>query len=89
MQSAFLHMALVRPERQTCVIWGRGCLDRVPELYQRQTAVGLPGAPTVSKQGPGSLCLVNPLALGVMVNCAWVILRQNTMDLHQASGSRK
>lgn len=40
-------------------------------------------------QGPDSLCLVKPLALGLIINCACMILRKYIMDLHQASGFRK
>ena len=89
MRSAFLHMAFVSPWTQTWVIQGGGYLDHVPEWYQGEAAIGLPVASTVRKQDPDSLYLVSPLALGVMVNCAWLILRQNIMDLHQASGCRK
>lgn len=58
-------------------------------VYQGTAPTQLSVASTVNKQGPNSLYLANLLALGVMVNCAWVIVRQNIIDLHQASEFRK
>lgn len=58
-------------------------------MYQRKAPTQLSVAPTINKQGPNSPYLVNLLSLGVTVHCAWVILRQNIIDLHEASEFRK